>query len=69
MGKRYFSCGHIFIKDVDVTVIDKEDGDYDVEVKFRIKFYDADKNEDVKETVYAEVQIRDGDVDEVDYSL
>lgn len=59
----------IYIKDVQVTILDKEDGDYDVNIKFRVKFYDSNSNEDVKEIVYAEVEIRDGEVDEVNYSL
>jgi hypothetical protein len=59
----------IDVKDMEVTIKDKDDGDYDVGLKLRVEFYDATLNEDVKETVYADVEIRDGDVDDVDYYL
>ncbi len=59
----------INVKDAEVTIKDKKDGDYDVEMKLRVEFYDATLNEDIKETVYAFVEIRDGEVDDTEYSL
>lgn len=55
-------------EDIEVDVIDYEDGDYDVTYDVKVKgFENGDEDDDFKEYVKVTVEIRDGEADNIEF--
>lgn len=56
-------------EDIEVDVIDYEDGDYDVTYDVKVKGFDnGDEDDDFKEYVKVTVEIRDGEADNIEFN-
>ena len=50
-------------------VIDRLNGDAEVEFKLRVFYYDGDANEDKVESVYVRFEVEDSEVEDIDFSF